>query len=104
MSSHLSSLRHETPSDDGAKLELMKDVESIIKEALELPSAERGRIAARLIESLDEEGPPCRYSDAELTSKINERIAEIDAGTAKLVDGKQAIEEIRAELRKRRPT
>ncbi len=80
----------------------LKDVDSIIKEALELPSAERGRIAARLIESLDDASPPSRCSDDELASKINQRIAEIDAGTAKLVDGKQAIQEIRSELGKRR--
>lgn len=79
----------------------MKDADSIIKEALALPTAERGRIAARLIESFDDEGPPLRSSDVELAAKLNARIAEIEAGTAKLVDGKQALEEIRTELRNR---
>ena len=62
----------------------------------------RARADAEFARALDEEGPPCRYTDEELAPKINERIAEIEAGTAKLVDGKQAIEEIRAELRNRR--
>jgi hypothetical protein len=79
----------------------MKDADSIIRDALELSTAERGRVAARLIESLDDERPPCCDANDELAVKINARIADVDAGTAKLVDGKQAIEEIRAELRKR---
>jgi putative addiction module component (TIGR02574 family) len=87
---------------DGAILECMKDADSIIKRALELPSAERGRIAARLIESLDEEGPPNQCTEDELAEKINRRVAEIKAGTAKLVDGKRVIKEARARLRKRR--
>lgn len=80
----------------------MKDADSILKDALELPSEERGRIAARLIDSLDDQGPPCRYSNDELAAKINRRVAEVEEGTAKLVDAKQAIEELRSELRKPR--
>ena len=80
----------------------MKKADAIIKEALALPIKERGRIISRLIESLDEDGPPCRYTDDELAQKINERIADLDSGRAKLIDGKRAIAEARAELRRRR--
>lgn len=82
----------------------MKDPETILNDALELPSAERGRIAARLIQSLDDQDMPCRYSDDELAAKIDERVREVEAGTAELIDGRQAIAELRAELRNRRRT
>lgn len=58
--------------------------------------------ADTLIESLDAERPPCRSSNRELVAKINARIAEVEAGTARVVDGKQALDEIGAELRSRR--
>lgn len=79
----------------------MKDPESILKEALELPSTERGRIAMRLIESLEGAAMPCSYSDDELSARIDERAREVEAGSAELLDGRTAIAELRAELRSR---
>lgn len=80
----------------------MKDPEAIIRDALELPSAERGRIAVRLIESLDDGAMPCSYTDDELATKIGERLRELESGSAESIDGKKAIEELRSELRNRR--
>jgi putative addiction module component (TIGR02574 family) len=61
------------------------------EEALTLPEEERAELAYDLIESLDSPADP-DAADA-WDAEISRRLAEIDAGTAKLVD--------RAELRRR---
>jgi putative addiction module component (TIGR02574 family) len=80
----------------------MKDGDSILKKALALPLEERGRLALRLMESLADERPPGIVSEDELADTINERLADIDAGRAKLIDTKKALAKGRAKLRRRR--
>jgi hypothetical protein len=80
----------------------MKKADSILKDALALSPADRGRIAFQLMESLNELGPPGIADEDALARKINRRIAEIDSGQAKLVDGKKALAQARARLRRRR--
>lgn len=63
----------------------------IRSEALSLPEAERAELAHALVKSLD--APPDSDAAEAWDAEILRRLAEIDAGTAKLVD--------RAEFRRR---
>ncbi|MEZ0231009.1 MAG: addiction module protein [Planctomycetota bacterium] len=80
----------------------MKDADSILKKALGLPLDERERLALKLMESLGAEGAPGIVSEDELADTINERLADIDVGRAKLLDTKKALAKGRAKLRRRR--
>jgi hypothetical protein len=79
----------------------MKDADSILREALDLPVDERERLALKLMESLGNERPPGVVSPDDLAGKINERLADIDTGRAMLVDSKDALAKGRAKLRRR---
>lgn len=70
--------------------------------ALQLTSDERGRLADELFDSLrsDEE----RRLDLEYAEEIRQRIAEIDAGTADVVDADEAIALARRALEDARQT
>ena len=61
----------------------MSKAERLLQEALELPLRSRGRLAASLIQSLDERVDP----DAETswTVEIDRRLDALDAGTARTV-------------------
>jgi putative addiction module component (TIGR02574 family) len=64
--------------------------------AMELPEKERGALAEELIESLGpDEGEEI---DPELMAIIERRVAEIDAGTAKLIPVEESIARARAAL------
>lgn len=79
----------------------MATVDSILNDALSLPPAERGHIIQRLIESLDDGADEVDTEDA-WAEVIARRLADLDAGRAKVIDGKAAIAEARQELAKRR--
>ena len=53
-------------------------------EALDLPESERAELAQNLVASLD--GPPEADVDKAWDTEILRRLAEIDSGTAKLID------------------
>lgn len=76
----------------------MKDAESILKEALELPVDERIRVALQLMDSIDDRSP---HADAEeaWTAEIERRMAALEAGTAKTMSAREAIERARERLR-----
>ena len=80
----------------------MKDADSILKKALALPLDERERVALKLMESLGGERPPSIVTEDELADTINERLADLDAGRAHLLDAKKALANGRAKLRRRR--
>ncbi len=82
----------------------MKDADSILKQALALPLDERERLTLKLMESLGDEPPPSVVTEDELADTINERVADIDAGRANLLDAKKALARGRAKLRRRRRT
>jgi putative addiction module component (TIGR02574 family) len=67
----------------------MRSVKKIVSEALELPPSLRALVAEQLIESLDEE------VSSELSpawrAEILRRCAEIDAGTAELLDADEVM-------------
>ena len=66
-------------------------LEKLRSEALRLPEDERAELAHSLVLSLD--GPADEHAELAWDAEIERRLAEIDAGTAGLVD--------REELRRR---
>ncbi len=67
--------------------------QQLLSDALELPSVDRGRLAALLIESLDEETDP--GASAAWSEEINRRLADIDAGQVQMIGWTEAREWIR---------
>lgn len=69
-------------------------LQSLLDAALKLPQNERASLAGHLLDSLD------RASDEGVTAawdkEVARRVAELDAGTAKLVPWSQVREELRA--------
>ena len=59
-------------------------LERVRSEALDLPESERAELAQNLVASLD--GPPEADVDKAWDTEILRRLAEIDSGTAKLID------------------
>ena len=81
----------------------MSTVDDILSAALALPAGHRAEIANRLFESLDEHDIQLELHPA-WTEELSDRIKAIEDGTAKLVDGKQAVQEIRDSLGRRGST
>lgn len=76
----------------------LKEIE---KQALQLPLKERSELAHRLIVSLDGEPEDSPEAIAQAwNEEIARRVAEIDAGTAKLVPHEEALTEIDELLKK----
>lgn len=67
-------------------------------EAFELTEAERAELAHDLVSSLD--GPPDRDAAQEWDAEISRRLAEVDAGTASLIDRKEFSKRMRARMRR----
>jgi putative addiction module component (TIGR02574 family) len=59
-------------------------LERVRSEALDLPESERAELAQNLVASLD--GPTEPDAEKAWDAEILRRLAEIDAGTAKLID------------------
>ena len=77
---------------------VLKEIE---KQALQLPLKERSELAHRLIVSLDGEPEDSPEAIAQAwDEEIARRVAEIDAGTAKLVPHEEVLAEIDELLRK----
>ena len=76
----------------------LKEIE---EQALRLPLKERGELAHRLIVSLDGEPEDTPEAIAQAwDEEIARRVAEIDAGTAKLVPHEAVVAEIDELLKK----
>jgi hypothetical protein len=71
------------------------DVEEVESAALQLPQEARARIAARLIESLDEEARIERAWAAE----VRERMRAVDAGELELISKEESDAEVEDLLR-----
>lgn len=81
---------------------MSRTFEEVRDEALALSSEERGHLAEELLDSL-----PADESiqwDEEYEAEIQRRVAEIDAGTAVLVDADEAIANARQVLKDARQT
>lgn len=70
-------------------------LEKLRSEALRLPEAERAELAHSLVISLD--GPADQDAEKVWDAEILRRLAEIDSGTAELIDR----EELRRRMRER---
>jgi putative addiction module component (TIGR02574 family) len=70
-------------------------LETLQIEVLRLPPADRSRLLDRLIDSLDDEGTLDEAWDKEAAR----RDAQIEDGSSLPVDGKEAVERLRAEIR-----
>lgn len=76
----------------------LKEIE---KQALQLPLKERSELAHRLIVSLDGEPEDSPEAIAQAwDEEIARRVAEIDAGTAKLIPHEEVLTEIDELLKK----
>ena len=76
----------------------LKEIE---KQALQLPLKERSELAHRLIVSLDGEPEDSPEAIAQAwEEEIARRVAEIDAGTAKLIPHEEVLTEIDELLKK----
>jgi putative addiction module component (TIGR02574 family) len=71
-------------------------LEKLRSEALRLPEAERAELAHSLVLSLD--GPADKDAESAWDAEIQRRLAEIDAGTAKLIDREELRRRMRARM------
>lgn len=78
--------------------------DTVLAAALELPTRERAELAARLLESLDESTDELTEAEWEAawTSEAQHRLAQLDSGEVEAVPLKDALAQIRAELKRRR--
>ena len=78
----------------------MSNSDEIIAKALRLPEEKRTQVALRLLDSLDAPDPHAHLTDDELQAELARRVKAVVDGTAELIPGDQAIEQLRAELKK----
>jgi len=71
-------------------------LERVRSEALRLSEAERAELAHSLVESLD--GPADQDAQSAWDAEIVRRLAEIDAGTAELIDREEMRRRMRARM------
>jgi putative addiction module component (TIGR02574 family) len=76
-----------------------KAAEKVLAEALTLETRERADVAAKLIASLD--GEPDEDVEAAWAAEVDRRIAEIEAGRAKLVPWEDVERRIERDVLKR---
>ena len=69
--------------------------QQLLNDAMELAPADRGRLAALLIESLEAEADP--VANEEWSEEIQRRLADMDAGRATLIPWSEARLRIRGE-------
>jgi putative addiction module component (TIGR02574 family) len=71
-------------------------LEKVRSEALRLSEAERAELAHSLVESLD--GPADPNAESAWDAEIVRRLAEIDGGTAELIDREEMRRRMRARM------
>ncbi len=80
----------------------MLDREQIVQEALSLPPEDRTYVADALEQSLADGEFATPEIAAEWTAEIDRRIAAYDRGEVQAIDGKIALERLRARLEEHR--
>ena len=78
----------------------VSNADEIVSEALQLPEEQRTEVALRLLDSLDAPDPHAHLTDDELRAELGRRVKAVVDGTADVVPADQAIEQLRAELKK----
>jgi len=69
----------------------------VLEKALALSTHDRGFIASRLIESLDDE-PAEEGVEAAWSDEIKRRVEEIQSGKVEMIDGEKALRELAEEF------
>ncbi len=79
--------------------------EALLAQALQLPDDERGKLAARLLGSLEPDGDELSPEEWEAawSTEIDRRIREVREGSVQPVDGADARAQVRAALDALRP-
>lgn len=75
--------------------------DTLLQDALGLPTEERAKLARDLLRSLD--GPADQDADKAWLAEIERRACELDDGSVEPVDWESARERIAKRLRERRP-
>jgi hypothetical protein len=70
--------------------------QQVLEQALSLSLKERAELAEELIASLDE--PSLEEYEGQLLEMVGLRAAEVQNGTAKLIDGEEARQRVRERL------
>lgn len=73
------------------------DLESLEREALSLPAADRAKLAHELLESLDTLSPA--EIDVLWLDEAERRLAELDSGAVELIPGEEVLRKARALLK-----
>ena len=68
----------------------------LLDAALQLSKKERGELAARLLESLDDDTDDPAEAHRAWEVELERRLREVQDGTAELVDGEELLRELRA--------
>lgn len=68
----------------------------LLNDALQLPEKERGELAARLLESLDDDTDDSVEVHHAWELELGRRLREVQDGTAELIDGEEFLRELRA--------
>lgn len=71
--------------------------EAVLDQALKLPDEERGKLAARLLNSLepdDGDHLSAEEWDGAWSAELDKRVREIREGTVELVDGDEVLAEL----------
>jgi putative addiction module component (TIGR02574 family) len=78
--------------------QMTPQVSELLEKALELSTQERGLLAARLIDSLDDE-PEEQGVEAAWGEEIKRRVDDIRSGRVKTIPGEQVLGRLKARLR-----
>lgn len=79
----------------------MTALESLLEQALQLPDAERGKLAMQLLRTLEPEDEDEVSKDeweAAWSQEIDRRVREVDDGSVELLDGDEVLADARAWL------
>lgn len=80
---------------------MASSADDLLPDALQLPPEERARLAHKLLLSL-EDGAPEADVEADWATELERRARGVVSGESKTYDAREAIEEVRAQLRVRR--
>jgi putative addiction module component (TIGR02574 family) len=81
--------------------QMTPQVSELLEKALELSTQERGLLASRLFESLDDE-PAEEGVEAAWGEEIKRRVDEVRSGRAEMVPGERVLERLKNRLRSER--
>jgi len=78
---------------------VMSTYNALLDQALQLSEAERGKLAARLLQSLDDDAEdelsPEQWNEA-WAAELDQRVSEIRSGSVELIDGDEMLRKMNA--------